>query len=77
MGPQESEEVPSWRVPASAADPSAMEAASAGHMIREACCDTYDLSEEHHRIVSWDISPLPAQAPPCCSHSVPSAYCLG
>ena len=77
MGSQESEEDPSWHVPASDADPSAMEAASADHVFREAFQETYNLCEELHRMVSWDISPLPAQAPRCCSHSVPSAYCLG
>ena len=51
MGPQESEEGSSWRVPASAADPSSLEAASADHMIREACRETYDLCEELHRMV--------------------------
>ena len=76
VGPQESEEGPSWRIPASTADPSAMEAASADHVIREACQETYYLCEELHSMVSRDISPLPAQAPRCCSHSVPSAYCL-
>ena len=77
MGSQESQEGPSWRIPRSAADSSAMEAALADHVILEACRETYDLSEELHRLVSWDISPLSAQAPRCCCHSVPSAYCLG
>ena len=77
MGPQESQEGPSWRIPGSAADSSAMETATADHVIREACRETYDLTEKLHRMVSRDISPLPAQAPRCCSHSIPSAYCLG
>ena len=55
----------------------AMDTASVDHVICEAGRETYDFTEELHRILSWDISPVPAQAPRYCSHSVPSAYCLG